>query len=481
MFETDLNTCMKPFNTFFIFICIVCLGACKKDSIIVSPDASLITSTELVQFDTVFTTVGSVTQRFTIVNNNDQQLNISSIQLKGGAQSPFKINVNGNAGVQFSNMLMNSNDSMYVFVKLTIDPNNQLNPFIVTDSIEIGYNGNIKKVQLQAYGQNARFINGGHISSNTTWNNLLPYVIMKPLTIDTGITLSISEGTKIFCHATAPIIVHGTIKAQGKYYDSTRINFRGDRLDANYKDMPGTWPGIVFTNSSIANELHYTNILNAYQAVVASGGESLIPAKLQLHNCIIDNAYDIGLYAFNSSITATNCRITQVGNEGQPGVGGSNIIINGGGKYSFNHCTIATYANYYQNHKQAAVYISNAGGASSLPLQFSMDNSIIYGQGGLAENELVTHKEGNAAFTINLRNVLYKVKTDQANISFTNCIKNADPLFDTINTNLRQYNFRLRLGSPCIDAGITGGPATDLDGNGRPVGTKADMGCYEKQ
>jgi hypothetical protein len=80
-----------------------------------------------------------------------------------------------------------------------------------------------------------------------------------------------------------------------------------------------------------------------------------------------------------------------------------------------------------------------------------------------------------------MRNVLYKVKTDPADISFSNSLKNLDPLFDTINTSLRIFNWRLRDGSPCIDAGLPGGPPIDLDGKPRPVGTKPDMGCYEKQ
>jgi len=71
---------MKYLNAFWVFVFFVSRGACKKETIITSPDVSLLTSTDLVHFDTVFTSVGSITQSFTIVNDNDQQLNISSIQ-----------------------------------------------------------------------------------------------------------------------------------------------------------------------------------------------------------------------------------------------------------------------------------------------------------------------------------------------------------------------------------------------------------------
>src|SRR6187549_663475 len=105
--------------------------SCKKESFNDSPDARLQTSTDRVRFDTVFTSLGSVTQRFTIVNDNDQKLRLSNIRLAGGTSSFFAINVDGTAGTSFSDLELNANDSMYVFVKVTIDPNAANLPFLV--------------------------------------------------------------------------------------------------------------------------------------------------------------------------------------------------------------------------------------------------------------------------------------------------------------------------------------------------------------
>ena len=464
-----------------LFLLLTTWWSCRKDSFITSADATLLSSADTLRFDTVFTSLGSVTKNLTLVNNNDQKLSITSIRLAGGSNSAYQINVNGTPGTSFDNLTLKANDSLYLFAKVTINPNSSQLPFIVRDSIEVRFNGNTQWIQLEAYGQNARFINGGIINSNTTWNNALPYVILRPLTIARDVTLTITEGTRVYCNATAPLIVNGTLRALGNYYDSTRILFRNDRLDDPYSQLPGTWPGILFSASSRNNELHYADIRNAYQALVVQGGAAQTPPQLLLRGVVVDNAFDIGLYAIGSSVDAANCRFTQIGNEGSPGTGGSNVIISGGGNYVFNHCTLATYSNLYQNHKQPVLYISNNANGSGLPLSLRMDNSIIYGQGGLAENELVTQKTGPAPFSVAMRNVLYRVKTDPADVSFSNSIKNADPLFDSINTSLRQYNWRLRDGSPCIDAGLPGGPATDLDGKPRPVGIRPDMGCYEKQ
>lgn len=458
-----------------------CWFSCSKNDLITSPDAVLLTSAQQLHFDTVFTGRGSVTQFFTVVNDNNRAINISNIALAGGLGSAFSINVNGQAGSSFSNLRLQAGDSLYVFARVTIDPTNSLSPFLVKDSITIQYNGNSQKVYLQAYGQNARYINGGNISSNTVWNNILPYVVVKPLTVDKGVQLTLTEGTRVFMNANAPLIVNGTLQTLGKSFDSTRVIFRGDRLDEPFRDYPGTWPGIVFSNSSTNNILEYTQVLNAYQALVIQGGPTAVPARLTLRNCTIHNAYDVGLLAFNSSVSAENCAFTQIGNDGSPGVGGSNIIITGGGNHYFNHCTIATFAGFFQNHKQPVLFISNNANGTAQPLALAMDNSIIYGQGSLTENELVTERIGNSAFAVNMRHVLYKAKTPPTGVSFTNALANLDPLFDTINTSRLIFSFRLRNGSPCINTGMAGGPPTDLDGLPRPVGIRPDMGAYEKQ
>ena len=75
----------------------------------------------------------------------------------GGNASSFKININGMPTSEADNITIDANDSIYVFVSVTINPNTAKLPFIVSDSILISYNGNSKFVQLQAYGQNAHF------------------------------------------------------------------------------------------------------------------------------------------------------------------------------------------------------------------------------------------------------------------------------------------------------------------------------------
>src|SRR5690606_39878338 len=68
--------------------------------------------------------------------------------------------------------------------------------------------------------------------------------------VDTNATLTIEEGCRIYMHADAPFIVDGTLLVQGDKYDSTKVIFRGDRLDVPYRDFPAGWPGIYLDRKS---------------------------------------------------------------------------------------------------------------------------------------------------------------------------------------------------------------------------------------
>ena len=152
--------------------------SCKKDSFISSPDALLITSADSLKFDTVFTSVGSVTRSLKINNPNGQRLLINSLQLAGGNTSAFTININGNPVSSITDISIDAGDSIYVFVTVNINPNTANLAFIVRDSVQISYNGNNRFVQLEAFGQNANFLRNRVIRGNITWTNQLPYVIL---------------------------------------------------------------------------------------------------------------------------------------------------------------------------------------------------------------------------------------------------------------------------------------------------------------
>lgn len=326
---------------------------------------------------------------------------------------------------------------------------------------------------MQAYGQNAHFFNNKEISTNTTWPNDLPYVILGGLQIDSNASLTIQKGCKVYFHANAPLIVDGSLNVQGA--DTAKVYFSGDRLDDPYKNFPGSWPGIYFMQSSKDNVLQFAVIKNAYQGAVAESLSSDANPKLTLSDCIIDNIYDAGILGVQTNINAQNCLVSN---------SGRNIVLGYGGNYSFINCTVASYSNNYISHTSAVLNISNylttSSGYLTADISASFVNCIFWGNGDTVTNEVVSSQQGNNVFNINFLNCLWKVATIPANVNSSNML-HVDPVFDSVNNQRMYYDFHLKTASPAIDAGIATGIPFDLDGNPRTVGSATDLGCYEKQ
>jgi hypothetical protein len=467
--------CLQKFLMIFAFTAL--LVSCRKESFTDSSSARLTTSVDTLYFDTVFTSTGSTSQIVKIYNDNEKGIHISSVKLAGGAASPFKINVDGFPGPLINNLDLASGDSMYIFVTVTINPTAANLPFILQDSIEIEWNGNRKFVQLDAYGQNAHFLKGVIYKNNTTWINDLPYVILGGIIVDTNATLTINKGIRVHMHADAPFIVNGTLNAVGEKYDSTRIVFTGDRLDEPYRSYPASYPGIFFTASSQNNLLEYVTVKNAYQGIVAT---DLSPGiKLTMRQCIIDNAYDIGLAGVNTSITAENVLISNCG---------KNLVLVKGGNYNFKHVTSASFSNAFIQHRNPVAVVSNYttqnGTAFANNLTASFTNCIFWGEAnGVVNDEVVVLRHPGTAYTVNFDQILWRVQTQPATVSgvtVTGAINNIYPAFDSVNNSKRFYDFRLKAASPALNKGITTSVNVDLNGLPRPVGLP-DLGAYERQ
>jgi hypothetical protein len=463
---------MKPTALLAIIIFTGSIISCRKDSFITSSTAAVTISADTIHFDTLFTTTGSVTHFFKIFNDNDQKLKLSDITLSGGSASFFSINADGSEGPSVKDLEIEANDSLYVFVTVNIDPTNANLPFVVEDSIGITYNGNQKWVQLQAWGQNANFLNANVIVSDTTWTNEKPFVILGGLLVAEGVELKIEQGTKIFLHADAPFIVDGTLIANGRKYDSARIVFQGDRVDEFYRDLPASWPGIYFREPSSGNVLRYVTVKNAYQGVISEKPSAAAGPKVRLEECIIYNCYDAGILGLNSSIVADNCLVSNCG---------KNILLVQGGEYQFTHCTDVAISNSYISHRQPVLLITDfikSGDAITVAdVKASFINCIFWGANSTVENEVATLREGDGVFEVNFRNCLWKVEEQPAGVTLADIIENQDPLFVNVDTRDNIYDFRLQEGSPAINSGFSTAVSTDLDGKNRV--NIPDIGAYE--
>jgi hypothetical protein len=448
------------------------ITSCRKESFIETADARLSVSIDTLRFDTVFTSTGSITGLVKVFNNNEQKLKLSYIRIGGGQTSYFRMNADGTEAQEVRDLEIRAKDSLYLFVSVTINPNANRLPFLVEDSIMIGYNGNEQKIQLEAYGQNAYFIRNGLLTVNTRFGNNLPYVILGGLVVDTNITLTIDKGARLYFHADAPLVVDGTLEVTGTKQDS--VIFTGDRLDEEYRNLPASWPGIYFRSSSKNNTLQYAVIKNAYQGLVAEQASGNANPKLTLRECIIDNIYDAGIYGIQTSILASNCLVSNCG---------LNLLLVSGGDYQFTHCTVASYSNIFVLHKKPVLYVNNwdssQAGIRTYPLIANFTNNIFWGDNGTVEDEVFVSKRGNNPFTVLFTHNLYKAIQDPSFSTLIANIKNLDPLFDSVNTGNRYFNFRLQTKpSPAINKGIPAGINSDLDG--KPRDSQPDMGSFEK-
>ena len=89
---------MNKLLVFLSILFFVVVISCEKDELNTSPTASLHFSSDTILFDTVFTTIGSATQYFTVKNPYNESIRISSIRLAGGSNSSYRLNIDGFSG-----------------------------------------------------------------------------------------------------------------------------------------------------------------------------------------------------------------------------------------------------------------------------------------------------------------------------------------------------------------------------------------------
>lgn len=492
---------LKIAFVFSTLVAIIFSTSCSK-KLFINSNADVSFSLDTLSFDTVFTTLGSVTKEFTIHNNNNKWLKINNIKLGKGTTSAFRLNINGKPTQDISNVDIAPFDSVYVFVAITIDASTANNPFVIEDSIVVTYNNSLQKsLPLIAYGQNAIYLDGETLQGNNIWTKTKPYVIINSILIDSTAKLTIEAGTRIYMHANSKFFVKGTLIANGTKGDS--IVFQGDRLDRNYfgGDIPGEWCGLHFLQNSVDNILNYCVVKNGGAAwklydvpsksfyFVAPGLIYLEPnaigasnPKLRINNCFVGLSISTGIVAFNSSLAATNCLIYSCG--------GNNFGAQQGGTYSFKHCTIANYGFYLGSlslikHDKTPVlgltnYISTSDTTiDTAPLNASFYNCIV--DGNVTEgNEVVVDNVLSVPHIVNFNHCLIKTKSTTSAIDGVSFDPTSTALINGITAfkDAQKLMFEIQANSAAKNAGVNIGINTDIIDMPRD-GTMPSLGCYE--
>ena len=441
-------------------------------------------STDTLMFDTVFTTVTSITRNFTVKNPSKNPVKLD-ILLAGAAntgQSYYSINVNGKAGTEFHDVEIPGRDSIFVFVKVNINPTNQNTPYLVTDSV-VFFNTNRKQsVQLVAFGQDAHFIvadHGGsmpykivaHEHEVVHWTNDKPWVIYGWAAVDSLGKLIIDPGTRVYVHGGGIWVYrYGSIHVNGTVDHPVII--RGDHLEPFFDADYAQWDRILINEGTEDNLIENAIISHAAIGLEVDILEEFLGNKTVVNNTIIQNNKMYGVLGHAANLEMNNCQVSNNGNYS---------IAMHVGNYKLNHVTVSNFfatparktpavlfSNYYD-----VTQINAAGEYETVYMigdaNLECNNSIIYGN--LDEDEFATSKASDATLNYVFRNSI--VLKEDFNSSFINCF-NRDPLFIS---NYGQ-DCNLQENSPAIDAGFGGlGITTDLLGrarNGVP-----DIGAYE--
>ncbi|MFW5767232.1 MAG: hypothetical protein ACOCXO_02580, partial [Bacteroidota bacterium] len=265
---------MRDICIVIIFLAgIVILASCEQNQFTTDPSDKLEFSNDTVQFDTIFTSIGSTTKYFTVINPHNKDIEVDRISLARGKNSVYRLNIDGYQATSLSDVHIPAGDSIFVFVELTINPS--ANDMVEKDSVQFSVNGNSQDVKLVAFGQNVHLIDGNVISNDTTWTDDKPFLIYNSVLIDENANLQIQAGTQLHFHYGSSMLVEGSLKTYGTL--DQPVVFQGDRLEEAYRDEPGQWGawlelengglyilgGLHFLSGSKNNELNYTEIKNS--------------------------------------------------------------------------------------------------------------------------------------------------------------------------------------------------------------------------
>ena len=368
------------FLSLIFLLPIICFYSCEDDLFSSDPEKVLSFSTDTLTFDTVFTTIGSTTEKLMVYNPNNRALKISSIGLAGGAKSQFRINVDGSlsADNHFSDIEIRAKDSMYIFVEVTVDPRDVNAPVLVADSVIFRINGVEQKVRLEAFGQDMILFRNKLILNDTTLSADKPYLIYGNLTVDSAKTLHLPAGCQLYFHNNANLMVRGNLRAEGTF--DKPVLLRGDRLDkakflypVPYNYVAGQWGGVYLLWNKGNHLLRNVNINSGYVGIYMNNSDRNQLPELRIENCRIHNFVYYGLVVQNANVQVMNTEISNTG---------SYSVYLSGGKHVFLQSTIANYYNSSPGRpssrdKNPAVMIM--GLYRTAPMQTEFRNCIVAG------------------------------------------------------------------------------------------------------
>lgn len=500
----------------FVTVCLLILsGSCRKDFEYANSNGNLSFSKDTVFLDTVFSSIGSSTYTLKVYNRTKEDFVIPSISLNNGNSSNYRLNVDGSAGKSFTDVPLNGQDSLFIFVETTVDfQSNSEASLLYTDVINFDSGDNQQNVTLVTLVQDATFlypatnpdgsketivfstdIEGNELNvqgfvlndDELNFTKEKPYVIYGYGVVPEGKELVINSGARVHFHQDSGILIQsgGKLTVNGALSEDQEllegeVIFEGDRLEPAFSDTPGQWGAIWLAKGSQASNIEYLTIKNGAIGLFVEGDGILDSPTLTIKNSQIYNNSSYNLLSKTSFIEAQNLVLG--------GAGISSLYCQLGGNYSFIHSTIANYWNKSFRNTSALVLSNYDPMDKDAPndlLRADFQNCIIDGNNPL---ELLLLSNGQNTFNYNFMNCI--LKFDDTRDQFT-----TDALYDFSSTSNYnglvlngapdfffpiENNFRIGLDSEALNMGdINISTLVPLDVLGIDRTANPDLGAYQ--
>lgn len=471
-------------------LAVLSLAACSDDDFFsASPDHRLAFSADTVSLDTTFSRVPTTTRTFWVYNRSGDGLRCTSVRLRKGNQTGFRVNVDGMylgqaSGYQVGGVELRKDDSLRVFVELTsADTHSEVPELLEDDLVFTLESGVEQKVNLRAWSWDATLLDGLKIRSDTLIQSTKPIVVKGNIEVDSAATLTIGAGTTLYFSNHAGIDVYGTLRAEGT--PEANVTLRGDRIDRMFDYLPydrvsGQWQGIRLHASSFDNEIQYTDLHSAYNGIVCDSSAA-DRTKLRLYNSTVHNCQGYGLYAVGCQLDLYNTQVTNASIDCVSITGGSVVM---------RHCTLAQFFPFDLG-KPVGVALrfgDRYAGDVTIPLtRFDIFNTIVTGysddeiMGNFSDVETATYLfdhcllrtgEPETIDEAHYKGVIWENVKDTTAFGRKNFVK--------IDYDKQYFDFHLDSVSHAIDSAAVspeGWGRTDRDG--LPRDERPDIGCFE--
>ncbi|MBR6819585.1 MAG: hypothetical protein IKM71_03820, partial [Bacteroidaceae bacterium] len=278
---------MRVFFRYILALLPLLLAACDAyDDFTTDPAARLTFSLQEVAFDTVITAEGSSTRTLMVRNYNDAGLRIRTVALEMGAESPFRVNVDGQyldggTGADFE---VRTQDSIFVRLECTLPDMDRDDVTHYDDRLLFCLeSGAVQEVALSAIGMDVYRWTDRTLSEDEVVDSKRPILVGGQLTVDEGVTMTVKGGTRLFFRDNGSLLVRGTLKVEGE--EGNPVVMRGDRTDnllwyMPYDNTPDRWNGVTFESTSAGNTLTWLNLHSARWGIRAE------KTDLTLESCI---------------------------------------------------------------------------------------------------------------------------------------------------------------------------------------------------